>query len=64
MNFQYISYLFSNQTKNKMETITANIKPGPKRKKEDGTDDERQRVNPDNQPKHPKLKPHEHEKGR
>ncbi|EJL60415.1 hypothetical protein [Flavobacterium sp. CF136] len=45
-----------------METITADIKPGPKRQKEDGTDDRRQRVNPENQPKHPKLKPHDHDK--
>lgn len=39
------------------------IKTGPKRKKEDGTPDERQRVRPENQEKHPKLKPHKHEKG-
>lgn len=42
-----------------MENIKA-IKPGVKPKKEDGTPDERRRVNPENQPKHPKLKPHEH----
>ena len=35
-----------------METIKA-IKPGPKPKKEDGTDDRRQRVNPPTKPKHP-----------
>ncbi|MBU8883845.1 hypothetical protein KSK37_12185 [Kaistella sp. DKR-2] len=42
-----------------MNTIET-IKPGPKPKKKDGTPDERPRVNPPNQPKHPKLKPHEH----
>lgn len=36
------------------------IKPGPKPKKEDGTPDKRRRVNPDNKPKQPKLKPHKH----
>lgn len=45
-----------------MITIEA-IKPGPKRKNENGKPDKRQRVNPDNKPKHPKLKPHDHEKG-
>lgn len=39
------------------------IKPGPKPKKEDGKDDGRRRVNPENQPKHPTLKPHNHKKG-
>lgn len=39
------------------------IKTGPKPKKEDGTDDRRQRVNPENQPKHKTLKPHDHKKG-
>lgn len=39
-----------------METI----KPGPKPKKEDGSDDRRRRVDPPNQPKHPDLKPHIH----
>jgi len=47
-----------------MQTITANIKPGPKRQTEEGKDDRRQRVNPENQPKHPKLKPHDHKKGK
>lgn len=28
------------------------IKPGPKPKKEDGSDDKRRRVNPENKPKH------------
>jgi hypothetical protein len=37
------------------------IKPGPKPDKQDGTPDERRRVTPENQPKHPKLRPHEHE---
>lgn len=45
-----------------MSTIQA-IKSGPKPKKPDGETDRRRRVNPPNQPKHPKLKPHEHEKG-
>jgi hypothetical protein len=40
-----------------MENIQA-ILPGPKPKKDDGTDDERRRVDPPNQPKHPDLKPH------
>jgi len=34
------------------------IKPGPKPKKEDGSDDRRRRVDPPSQPKHPNLKPH------
>ncbi|WP_291865297.1 hypothetical protein [Maribacter sp.] len=38
------------------------IKPGPKPKKEDGTPDERRRVNPENKPKYPKLKPHNHKR--
>lgn len=42
-----------------MQTIQA-IKPGPKPKKEDGTDDRRQRVDPPNREKHPTLKPHVH----
>lgn len=41
-----------------MEAIKA-IKPGPKPKKEDGTDDRRQRVDPPSREKHPTLKPHE-----
>lgn len=45
-----------------MNTIEA-IKPGPKPKKEDGTPDERRRVNPETKPKHPDLKPHKHRKG-
>ncbi|GGB10951.1 hypothetical protein AB4341_12115 [Vibrio breoganii] len=39
------------------------IKPGPKRKNEDGTPDKRQRVRPETKKKHPKLKEHNHEKG-
>ena len=39
------------------------IKPGPKRKNDDGTPDKRQRVTPEKQDKHRELKPHEHEKG-
>ncbi|MFH6944080.1 hypothetical protein [Flavobacterium sp. FlaQc-50] len=42
-----------------MEKIEA-IKPGPKPKTPDGTPDERRRVAPPNQPKHPDLKPHIH----
>lgn len=45
-----------------MQTIEA-IKPGPKRTKEDGTPDERQRVTPEKKPEHDKLKVHEHKKG-
>lgn len=44
---------------NKIEAI----KPGPKPKKEDGTPDERRRVTPENEPKHPALKPHIHKPG-
>jgi hypothetical protein len=36
------------------------IKPGPKPKTEERKDDKRRRVNPENQPKHPSLKPHKH----
>jgi hypothetical protein len=43
-----------------METIKA-IKPGPKPKKDDGTDDRRHRVDPPNKDKHPTLKPHKHD---
>jgi len=39
------------------------IKPGPKPKKPDGTDDQRRRVDPPNKPKHPDLKPHKHKPG-
>lgn len=42
-----------------MEQIKA-IKPGPKPKKEDGTDDRRWCVDPPSAPKHPGLKPHIH----
>lgn len=45
-----------------MFTVKA-IKTGPKLKKSDGTPDRLYRVTPENQPKHPKLKPHDHEKG-
>ena len=37
---------------------TQAINPGPKPKKEDGTDDRRHYVNPETKPKHPTLKPH------
>lgn len=39
------------------------IKPGPKPDKSDGTPDERRRVTPAIQPKHPALKPHIHKPG-
>jgi hypothetical protein len=45
-----------------MEDIKA-IKPGPKPKKDDGTDDRRRHVDPPNQPKHPTLPPHKHRPG-
>ncbi len=45
-----------------METIQE-IKPGPKPKTDDGNYDQRRRVNPDNQPKYPDLKPHKHQPG-
>jgi hypothetical protein len=45
-----------------MENIQA-IKPGPKPKKEDGSDDRRRRVDPPTEPKHPGLKPHIHKPG-
>ncbi len=37
-----------------MEIMKA-IKPGPKPKKEEGSDDRRRRVTPEVKPKHPKL---------
>jgi len=45
-----------------METIQE-IKPGPKPRKDDGSSDQRRRVNPDNSPKYPDLKPHKHNPG-
>jgi len=39
------------------------IKPGPKPKKEDGSDDRRHRADPPTQPKHPGLKRHIHKPG-
>lgn len=42
-----------------MSTIQA-IKTGPKPNKANGTPDRRQRVTPENKPKHPTLKPHKH----
>ncbi len=36
----------------------SHIKPGPKPKKEDGTDDRRHHVDPPNAPKHPSLPVH------
>ena len=45
-----------------METIQE-ILPGPKPRKDDGSDDQRRRVTPDNRPKYPDLKPHKHHPG-
>lgn len=39
------------------------IKPGPKRKKEDGSPDKRQRVTEEKKKEHPDLKQHKHRKG-
>lgn len=44
---------------NKIESI----KPGPKPLKPNGEPDKRRRVNPDNKPKYPGLKPHKHKPG-
>ncbi len=38
------------------------IKPGPKPKKDDGTDDRRRHVDPPNAPKHPTLPVHDPKK--
>jgi hypothetical protein len=38
--------------------MSHNIKPGPKPKKDDGTDDRRRHVDPPNKPKHPTLPIH------
>jgi len=40
--------------------MTYQIKPGPKPKKEDGTDDRRRHVDQPNAPKHPTLPIHKH----
>lgn len=41
------------------------IKPGPKPKADStGKTDKRRRVTPENKDKHPKLKEHEHKKGK
>ena len=45
-----------------MSTIQA-IKPGPKPKTEEGKEDKRRRVDPENKPKHPGLKTHKHKPG-
>lgn len=42
-----------------MDTLNE-IKPGPKPKTDDGSNDQRRRVTPDNWPKYPDLKPHKH----
>jgi len=39
------------------------IKPGPKSKKDNGSEDKRRRVLPENKPKHPGLKTHKHKPG-
>jgi len=41
--------------------MTHPIKPGPKPKKQDGTDDRRRHVDPANAPKHPTLPIHKHD---
>ncbi|MCY4754859.1 hypothetical protein [Pelomonas aquatica] len=41
--------------------MTHPIKPGPKPKKQDGTDDRRRHVDPQNAPKHPTLPIHKHD---
>ena len=59
-----ISVIFINKLlKLKFMYTFQTIKPGPKPNKEDGTPDRRRRVTPENQPKHPALKPHKHKPG-
>lgn len=41
--------------------MTHHIKPGPKPKKQDGTDDRRRHVDLPNAPKHPTLPIHKHD---
>lgn len=43
------------------DEMTYHIKPGPKPKKEDGTDDRRRHVDKQNAPKHPTLPIHKHD---
>jgi hypothetical protein len=43
-------------------TMSYQIKPGPKPKKEDGSDDRRRHVDPPNKPKHPSLPLHDPKK--
>jgi hypothetical protein len=50
------------KTINKKTMTIQAINPGPKPKKEDGTDDRRHYVNPETKPKHPTLKPHKPKK--
>jgi hypothetical protein len=45
-----------------MQNMPHHIKPGPKPKKEDGTDDRRRHVDPPNAPKHPTLPIHDPKK--
>jgi hypothetical protein len=42
--------------------MTYHIKPGPKPKKDDGTDDRRRHVDPPSAPRHPTLPVHEPKK--
>lgn len=42
--------------------MSYHIKPGPKPKKEDGTDDRRRHVDPPNKQKHPTLPVHQPKK--
>ncbi|SDC59864.1 hypothetical protein SAMN04490189_0031 [Pseudomonas koreensis] len=42
--------------------MSTHIKPGPKPKRDDGKDDRRRHVNPENKPKHPTLPTHKPEK--
>ncbi|GGK48204.1 hypothetical protein GCM10009103_48390 [Pseudomonas koreensis] len=44
------------------KSMSTHIKPGPKPKRDDGKDDRRRHVNPENKPKHPTLPTHKPEK--
>jgi len=55
-------FLLIIKTINRVEETKA-IKPGPKPKKDDGTDDRRRYVDPPNRPKHPTLPQHIHKPG-
>lgn len=43
-------------------SMSTHIKPGPKPKRDDGNEDRRRHVNPENKPKHPSLPIHKPEK--